>query len=103
MADDDKTQWHLNAKVPLSIIAAILFQSACFIWYGAKLDAKVQQTSEQVVVLQNWRDKQDDERLKIEAHLAVIDERTKNQSESMKNQSEALQRIEDKLEHTQRR
>ena len=92
MAEDTKRkEWHLHVGVPLSIIAAILFQSGCFVWYGAKLDSRVQQTYEQVITLQAWKDKQDDDRSKIDAHLAVVDEK-------LGEQGKILQRIDERTE-----
>jgi hypothetical protein len=35
------TRWHLDKKVPISIIAAILFQFAGGLWFISKLDARI--------------------------------------------------------------
>jgi hypothetical protein len=37
--DDDK--WHLDKKVPISIIIAMIFQFVASLWFVARLDARV--------------------------------------------------------------
>ena len=73
MASDLKTErgWHLHVAVPVSIVAAILFQSACFIWYAAQLDSKVQNTAAQVSQLETWRTSQDDQLGKLNSQQSA--------------------------------
>lgn len=52
-------------RVSIGIILAILSQCGCFIWYGAKLDSRVQDTSSRVTVLEAWQSKQDDQLAKM--------------------------------------
>lgn len=33
--------WHVEKKIPLALILAILVQSAGFVWFGATLNARV--------------------------------------------------------------
>jgi hypothetical protein len=42
MTDDARTEsgWHLDKKVPIALIVAIITQSIAFGWWGAKLDAR---------------------------------------------------------------
>jgi hypothetical protein len=35
------TRWHLDKKVPIALIGAILIQTGTFIWFMAHLDARV--------------------------------------------------------------
>lgn len=83
--------WHLDKKVSIGIIGAILFQCGSFIWYGSHINDQVQITTERVAALTAWKDKQDDDKAKIEAHLAVMDER-------LSDQGKTLQRIDDRLD-----
>ena len=53
--------WHLDMRFSIGLIAAILLQCGCFVWYGAKLDSKVQGNTVQIETLENWRTKQDDQ------------------------------------------
>ena len=89
-------QWHLDKKFSIGIILAICLQCACFIWYGAKLDAQVQVTKTDVSELRIWREKQDDEKAKIESRLATVDQ-------ELKDQGELLRRIAELLENNPRR
>jgi len=73
MGEDVKLdgRWHLHVAVPLGIIGAILFQSACFIWYAAQLDSKVQNTALQVSALEIWKSNQDDQLGKLNSQQAA--------------------------------
>jgi|SRR5215475_3556563 len=39
MADDDDTKWHLDKKVPLALIGAVVGQTFLFGWYAATQSA----------------------------------------------------------------
>jgi septal ring factor EnvC (AmiA/AmiB activator) len=82
----------------LGLVLAILFQCACFIWYGAKIDAQVSITKNDVSSLQSWRENQSDEKSKIESHLAVIDVQLKDTNDKLSDQTKILQKIDDKLQ-----
>lgn len=41
MADKDDNSWHLDRKVPISLIFAIIVQTAGFFWWGATTSEKV--------------------------------------------------------------
>jgi len=38
----EDSKWHLDKKVPIALIIAILFQTGVFIWLIAKLDSRVE-------------------------------------------------------------
>ena len=87
-----ENSWHLDKKVSIGIIAAICLQCACFVWYGAKLDSQVQQDHSNIQSITAWREKQDDERSKIDAHLAVVDEKLSEQSVNLRHIIEILEK-----------
>lgn len=37
----DENSWHLDKKVPISLIAALVMQTAAFVWWGATTSEKV--------------------------------------------------------------
>ena len=41
MTQDGEGQWHLDKKVPISIIMAMLVQFAGGLWFVARLDARI--------------------------------------------------------------
>lgn len=93
---NESRDWHLDKKVSICIIIALIGNFCSGIWYGAKLDSNVQETRTQVAELRLWKDHQDDERSKIDAHLAVVDER-------LSEQASILRRIDDHVEVMSRR
>lgn len=47
MTDEEKRQeyeshWHIDKKVPLAFILTIFLQTGAFIWFGARLDHRVE-------------------------------------------------------------
>jgi len=41
MNKDDSGNWHLDKRVPITLIAAILIQSAGFVWFISKMDSRI--------------------------------------------------------------
>ena len=41
MTDDTEREWHLDKRVPIALILAILVQTATVIWWARGLDARV--------------------------------------------------------------
>lgn len=41
MREKDDDAWHLDKRVPISLLAAILMQTAGFVWWGATTQEKV--------------------------------------------------------------
>ena len=39
--DDDNTSWHLDRKVPIGLIIAVLLQTCALLIWGTKLDSRV--------------------------------------------------------------
>jgi hypothetical protein len=39
--DQSDTQWHVDRKVPIAVIIAIVAQTGGFIWWGAKADERL--------------------------------------------------------------
>ena len=91
-----EASWHLDRKTTVAVILAICANSCSFIWYAGKLDAQVQATRSDVNDLKVWREKQDDERAKINASLAVVNQK-------LTDQGDLIRRIDDILESGFRR
>jgi len=68
--------WHLDMRFSIGLILAILLQCGCFIWYGAKLDSKVQDNASRVENLEAWRIKQDD-------YLARLNQQQSSQGQKL--------------------
>lgn len=42
MSEEEQNDWHLDKKVPLSLIFTILLQTIAVVWFGAKMDSRVE-------------------------------------------------------------
>jgi Tfp pilus assembly protein PilO len=68
MPEKDENSWHLDKRVPVSLIMAIVMQTAGFVWWGAT-------TSEKVSVLKERLDAiapQADRLTRVEVNLESI-------------------------------
>jgi hypothetical protein len=84
--------WHLDKKFALFIVGAVLTNAGSGIWYAAQINSTIQQDHANIQSLSSWREKQDDERSKIDSHLAVVDEKLTEQNESLKHIIEILEK-----------
>lgn len=41
MQKDETGKWHLDKRVPITLIVAILVQSAGFVWFISKMDSRI--------------------------------------------------------------
>lgn len=60
------SRWHLDKKVPISIIGVLLFQFAGGIWFISKLDARIAALESMTIVqvaTQHDRDQQQDKQV----------------------------------------
>lgn len=48
----DHDHWHLDKRVPISLIAAILLQTAAFGWMLATINSKVDSTAQRTAILE---------------------------------------------------
>lgn len=73
--DEMKEGWHLDKKVPLSIIVALLVQTAALIMWGTKLDSRVatieQSVNSHTLTIETMKQTQS----QISVGLARIEER----------------------------
>lgn len=79
-----KEGWHLDKKVPLSIILAIVAQTAVLFMWGARLDQRVTQiettSANHTIVIEAMRTNQSD----TKSTLARMDERLAATSDGVK-------------------
>lgn len=74
MADREE-QWHLDKKVPISIIGAMLFQAAIAIWFASKLDQRVTVAEDKIIEITTVNKRQDTEAHALDNRLARMEER----------------------------
>jgi hypothetical protein len=73
MTDEDRQyerEWHLDKKVPIAVILTIVMQSAAFIWFGARLDHRVEALERESVI----RIPQADRLTRVEVKLEGVQE-----------------------------
>ena len=58
MAEPD-TRWHLDKRVPIGLIGAILVQTISFVWFISKIDSRVSSLESWVVMQRDRDDRQD--------------------------------------------
>ena len=84
--------WHLNKGFAITLIFAILANTGSFIWYGAKLDSRVQDTTIKIDELRTWREKQEDRRVNNDALLAALNQKMSDEADVVKHISDLLEK-----------
>ncbi|MEY5101015.1 MAG: hypothetical protein RJA36_3734 [Pseudomonadota bacterium] len=83
----EPTQWHLDKRVPVGLIAGLALQTAGIVWWASHLSARVDQAHEAIATLRASEAARSVEDRRISEALARLDER-------MRAQTEILQRLE---------
>lgn len=73
--------WHLDKRVPVSLIGAILLQSMAAIWWASSVEAKTGELNKRTDHIAEYIARQADGDQKIRETLARLDERVKQQTE----------------------
>ena len=76
--------WHLDKRIPIALIGAILAQAAGFGYWAASISARVDSTERRVVVLESHEDegRKSDQLIardlgEIKAQIAILLQRSK--------------------------
>lgn len=73
--------WHLDKRVPVSLIGAIFLQTLAAIWWAAKVEAKTAELDKKSDHIAEYIVRQVDSDQKIRETLARLDERVKQQTD----------------------
>lgn len=76
--------WHLDKKVPISLILAIIVQSAVVMWWAARIDANDSEQERRIAAIESWRDGTQQQLQSVNERLARIDERIAIQTDMLK-------------------
>jgi Tfp pilus assembly protein PilO len=85
---DDETEdnaWHLDKRVPIALIVAIMLQMGGFVYWGARVEARTEALETRVQALEGRfeADDADHERLvRVESLLASVDRRLERMEDS---------------------
>jgi hypothetical protein len=82
--------WHLDKKVPIALIFALLLQTAGIVWWQASLAARTDDHGRRILLLEAT-----DTRFEVEARRAA--ETLARLDERMQAQTQILRRIEESL------
>lgn len=88
--------WHLEKNFSIGVIVALLAQGAGSVFFGGELLSDFRQLQNTVVNIIEWKDKQDDERGRINANLSAL-------KQKLDDQGDMIKRIDDILENTTHR
>lgn len=87
MADTTaKEPWHLDKRVPVALLVAILIQSATALWWAAKVDSRV----EQLEVARQLSNGTDSRLVRLETQMQAL-------TDTLKETKDILRRIESNL------
>jgi hypothetical protein len=82
--------WHLSKSVPITLIAAILVQTAGMVWQAAQLNAQVGYHAQQIAELKAAEASRKIDERKTNEGLARLDERLLAQTKILERLEKAL-------------
>jgi hypothetical protein len=77
------SDWHLDKRVPISLIIMIMVQSASAIWWASSVEAKIIEQQKASDIMTAYITKQTDNDKRTIEILARLDERVRQQSEML--------------------
>lgn len=72
-SDGTERHWHLDKRVPVALIVAIMVQTGTAVWWAAGQDATVANHSERLAKLEAQEDKVSDRMRSIEERLVRLE------------------------------
>jgi hypothetical protein len=84
--------WHLDKRVPIAMIAALLFQTAGLVWWAAKLDGRVGELEREVARLDSWQASNG----RLDARMSVLEAQNTEIQRSIIRLEGSVQRIWDR-------
>ncbi len=96
-------QWHLDKRVPLSIIGAIMLQTCTIVWWAAGIDARLNDHETRLTKEETFVSKHVDEGRDVYERIVRLEERFQNQERILTTQANTLLRIEELIRDSGRR
>jgi len=88
--------WHLDRRVPVTIILALVLQTMGGVWWGARLDARVESNTARLAAAEALLTNQIAERSAMVERLARIEERANAQVDLLREIARRLQALEER-------
>lgn len=77
-------QWHLDKRVPIALIFAILAQTVAGVWWAATLQGTVNELSRRQIIIETQADGDGVEAKSFSERLARMEERAAAQSDTLR-------------------
>lgn len=85
MSDEERrAEWHLDRRVTLSLIAALLFHGAATLWWAARLTSQVEAQGNRIAELDRDAREQRSAARVIDDRLARLEEQSKQSAEVLR-------------------
>lgn len=96
MDDKQIKEWHLDRKVTLGLIAALLLNACGSVWWAAKLDTTVSQHEQKISTMASALNQLSIQQSSVNENLARIQEGQKYQSDMLREVRDQLARQKEK-------
>lgn len=90
----DREPWHLDKRVPIALILAIVLQTGGFIWWAAGLSHRVDQHTREIAALHMEGRGYTSEAARVRETLARLEERLAAQNDLLRRVESAINRRE---------
>lgn len=84
--------WHLDKKIPITLILSLLLQTGAIIWVASAMNSKIEQNSERLIRLEAFDSTQRVITQNNTTAIAVINENLKNMRDSLARIEKAVEK-----------
>lgn len=91
----EPNHWHLDKRVPISLIAAIMLQTGVFVWILSEMHQTVEENQRRIIALEAAAQARAELVVSNSTSIAVV-------NETLRNVESALGRIEKKIDENHR-
>lgn len=92
MSGQSENEWHLERKVTLSIIVALLLNAGSSIWWASKLDYTVQEQSARITNVEKSISEQRERNNNLYERLARIEANQSFQNETLREIKDSIKK-----------
>jgi hypothetical protein len=91
-----KEAWHLDKKVPISLIVFFIFQTAGFIWWASEINSTVKEHDHRLIMAEAFENRMDGDGRTVTDRLARLEEKSTSTLSSLQHIENLLERQEDR-------
>jgi hypothetical protein len=93
MADDPSTHWHLDKKVPITLILVLAVQLVGGIWFAGRMVERDESQERRLAAIEKSREDENAERQSVIGRIGVLESRVSDVKQAVQDANVKLDRL----------